>query len=369
MSDSVPAIFNKTTKVDDAVTVFVGGKVFEGWEDLSLTRELNCAASDFQFQMTDKWDVAQDPFPIQPGVPVHIHIGKTSFFQGYADKVKPSFAATKRAIVVAGRSKTQDIVDCSANDTLALQLAGLNIQEVALKLLAPFNISLIMNTSPGAPFPEVPMSIGETVFQVLDKLARQRQILFYPSYEGNLVMAKQGEARATSALTQGVNILSGSANFDNSNRFSKYLVKGQNRPEFGPDFANQGQAVDGGITRYRPLTIMAESTIDDANGQDRADYEAKVRAAKGTDLTVQTVGFFQEDGTPWEINRLVRVDSGFLGVKRQMLIKKVVFNKNGSGTLTTFELTRNDGYLFGAPPKPDVNLAFLGSLLPGGKKQ
>lgn len=347
MSERVPKPFEKTNAVPNAVTVFTGAVVFEGWEDLQLTRELNALASDFQLQFTDKWEQNKEPFRLQPGDPIHIHIQKQAFLTGFADKLGVSISAGKRGLTLSGRSKTGDLVDCSATGS---EFLNLDLQEIAEKQCEPFGILVVFKTDPGAAFPSIRIEPGQTVFQLLDKLARQRKILMYPSYDGNLVFAPQAEARATTALVQGVNILSGKADFDNSNRFSSYTTKGQNLAFLGDaakSIGVKGEATDEGVTRYRPMTLMAEQSLDEAAGDDRASYEAHLRAAKSLEVEIMVYGWFQEDGTPWEINQLVRVDSGYLGVRRQMLVKKVVFQKSGSGTTTTLTLTRNDAFLFG----------------------
>lgn len=347
MSERVPSPFEKTNPVPNAVTVFTGKTIFEGWEDLQLTRELNSAASDFQFQMTDKWEQNQESFRLQPGDPIHIHVAKQAFLTGWVDKVSVSVSAGKRGFTISGRSKTADLVDCSADGS---QFSGLDLKTLAEKLITPFGLKVVFKTEPGAIFDTLTVEPGQTIFQLLDKCARQRKILMYPSYDGNLVFSAQAEKRSSTALVQGVNIISGKANFDNTNRFSKYTTKGQNLAFLGDaaqSVAVQGAATDEGITRYRPLVLMAEHSLDDQKSEDRASYEAHLRAAKSLEVEIMVQGWFQQDGTPWEINQLVRVDSGFLGVRRQMLIKKVTFNKSNAGTTTNIELTRNDAFLFG----------------------
>lgn len=347
MSERVVRPFEKTQIIPNAVTVYTGKTVFEGWEDLQMTRELNSLASDFQFQMTDKWKPEKKSFQLAPGDPIHIHVAKQPFTTGWIDKLKPSFSTGKRSIAVSGRSKTADLVDCSADGT---QFSNLTLKDLAIKQCLPFNISVIFKGDPGLPFPDIKVEHSETVFALLDRHARQRKILMYPDYNGNLVFSPQAERKATTSLVEGVNIKSGSSSFDNSNRFSEYRVKGQNLAFLG-NAANsitaQGVAKDLGVTRFRPMNIMSEQSIDSGKSGDRAEYEAHLRAAKAMDVEVEVVGWFQEDGTPWEINQLVKVDIGSLGVRRQMLIKKVTFNKNNSGTTCNISLTRNDAFLFG----------------------
>ena len=346
MSEKTPKVVNKTKVVTDVVTVFANGSIFEGWEDLQVTRELNTAASDFSFQATDKWRTSGTSWRLQPGDKIHIHVGTQSFFTGYVEKMDCSIAAEKRTFTISGRSKTGDLVDCSA---IGSQFSGLTLREIAVKLCQPFNVKAVMKANPDKVFDTITIQQGETVFSVLEKLAKQCKVLMYASYDGNLVFAPQGEARTSSGLVQGVNLLSGKASYDNSNRFSEYIVKAQDLSFLGSakqSTQSTGSVRDFGVTRYRPLVLVSEQSADGAGSENRANYEAKIRAAKALEVEVEVQGWFQSDFTPWEINRLVRVDAGFLGVRRQMLIKKIVLNKNNSGTTSNMNLIRADAYLF-----------------------
>ena len=347
MSERVPNVFNKTDLVPDAVTLFLNKRVFEGWEDLQLTRELNVLASDFQLKLTDKWRQDQEAFPIKPGDLVHIHLAKKSFLTGWLDSLNLSFSSNDRNITASGRSRTCDLVDCSVDGDN--EYSGLNLQEIATKVCAPFNVPVIFRSPPGEAFAKVTVQQGESVFALLDRLARQRKLLMFPDYEGFLVFAQAGTRRSPVQLKEGVNVLGGSSKFDNSERFSKYVVKGQNLSFLGePDQSTSpsGEATDKGITRFRPLILVGETSTDDGASSDRAAYEAGLRAARAIEVEVAVQGWLRSDGTPWEINEIVTCDIGSLGVRRNLLVKKVVFNKNNSGTTASLTLIRPDAFEF-----------------------
>lgn len=351
MSAKVPSVTEKTKLIDDAVTLFVNGKVFEGWEDLQITRELNAAASDFQLQLVDKWRQDQQEWRLQPGDAIHIHIGKDTILTGYTDRVSASFSSNQRTVTVNGRSKTGDLVDCSV--TGENEFSGLNLKEIATKLCSPFGIQVVFNVDPGAAFDKVTIQQGETVFALIDRLARQRKLLVYPTVFGNLAFDVGGKARSGTTLKQGVNILSGSANYDNSDRFSEYTTKGQNLSFLGDQAQNtsaSGKATDKGVTRFRPMVLVAEATADDQTSADRASYEANIRAAKSQDIQIEVQGWHKADGGLWDINQLIPVDCGFLGVRRTLLSKRVAYIKNGSGTTCNISLVRKEAFEF----KPEV---------------
>lgn len=347
MSEKVPEIAQGTHRLEDAATLFIGKTVYEGWEDLKVTRELNSVASDFQLQIVDKWRVDQEPWRLVPGELAHVHLGKQSIITGYIDKVEASVDKSRRSVTVSGRSKTADLVDCSVIGEN--QFSGLTIKEIAEKLCEPFGIKVTLNGNAGAVFPSIVVQQSETVFALLDRLARERKLLMYPTHEGNLVISEKGTLRASNEIRQGVNYLSGKSTFDYSNRFSKYVIKGQNLGFLGTaeqSTSPMGEATDEGVSRYRPLLIVAENTVDGESSADRANYEAELRAAKALTAEVQVQGWFQSDGKLWDINQIVFVDAGFLGIRRRMLIQKVEFNKSNAGTTTSISLIREDAYGF-----------------------
>lgn len=361
-----PKVVEKTEVIKDAVTFFSDKEIYEGWEDVQITREINTAATEFQLRLTDRWQPGQTPWRIKPGSHAHIHIGKQSVVTGYVDSVNASFSANDRSITAAGRTKTADLVDCSV--TGANEFSNITLKEIAVKLCNPFGIPVIFQASAGDSFAKVTVKQGETVFALLDRLARQRKLLMIPSYDGGLIFTQRGTVRAGTELRQGVNVLSGSMNCDNSNRFSQYTAKGQNLSFLGsPEESSspEGKATDEGITRFRPLVIMNEGTSDNKNTKDRALYEANIRAAKSIEAEIEVVGWFKQDGKLWDVNEVVQCDVGFLGLRREMLIKKVVYQKNSGGTTCILTLIREDAYDFdgtsqkGAKLKKEDELGWL----------
>lgn len=347
MSERVPNVSEKTKLITDAVTLFVGSTVYEGWEDVQITRELNTAAAEFQLQLVDKWRVDQEPYRIQPGAAIKIGVGKQIILNGYVDALNVSIQSNTRSVTISGRSKPGDLVDCSI--TSENEYSGLNIQEIATKLFKPFGIEPVFFTEPGLPFEKITVQQGESVFSLIDKLARQRNLLVYPSFNGNLIFAPVAERRLAVELRQGVNVLSGNARFDNSNRFSKYIVKGQTigyleEPE--ESIASLGEAVDKGVSRFRPLVILAEQAQDSGSTENRAAYEAEIRAAKALEIDVEVQGWFQAPNRFWGLNEVAFCDIGFLGVRRKMVTSKIVYNKNSGGTTAVLTLIRGDSFEF-----------------------
>lgn len=360
MSENGVSTFENGKLIEDAVTLYVGGKIYEGWEDVKITRQVNALASTFDIQLTDRWIEGQETWTIKPGQSIHIHGGKRSILTGYVDAVKASISADSRSITISGRSKTADLVDCSVEGPA--EYLGLNLKEIAEKVCQPFGISVLFQADPGGPFEKITLQNGETCFALLDRLTRERKLIMYPSYEGSLIFANQGTTVAPTQLKEGVNVLSANSSHDFSERFSKYTTKGQNLGFFGDGedvVSPKGEATDDAVTRYRPLVILAENPVDGGTSEDRAAYEATLRAAKSQTAEVEVQGWYQAPEVLWDINQQVFVDIGSIGLRRKMLIDKVSYNKTNAGTRATLSLVRQDAYNFTKKVKKEADLSWL----------
>lgn len=347
MSEKVPSITEKNVVIDDAVSLFSEGNIYDGWETASITRELNSIASSFNLGLTDIWTIDNQKWRLKPGDSAEIHIGKTAIVNGYLDALNISFSAQQRVINALGRSKTADLVDCSYVGPN--EFSPLPINSIVQKLIEPFGLSVELKSDAGANFNKFNIRTGETVFEAIDRLARARTLLVYPSFDGNVVLEKKGAKRASTELRQGINILSGSANFDNTNRYSDYIVKGQAAGIIGSKEdarKAKGEAKDAGILRYRPIQLIAENNTDTGGTKERAKYEAAIRAAKSSQVQITTQGWFQADGTPWDINQIIGVYAPFLGIRVDMLCVGATYRKSNSGTTTTLRLIREDAFEF-----------------------
>jgi prophage tail gpP-like protein len=248
------------------VQVRIGGINYEGWESVSVLRNLEAAASSFACTMAEKTtELPIEPWSFPPGVPCSIWLDGTLVLTGFVDAYQPRFSATSHGVELRGRSKTADFVDCAAL-VAGGQFKALSIWDIATRLAQPFGLTV--TSTPGSlpemvdqprpspdfvgPMPQVPASSviegprpspdfigpmppiqdvqiqqGETAHAVLERLARMQGLLVTDTAAGNLALTRVGERVAITALVQGQNILGGSATLDVSERYSEYTVKGQ----------------------------------------------------------------------------------------------------------------------------------------------
>lgn len=348
-----PNVFDRSTLIENVVTFYVNNKIFDGWKNVKINRTLNAVSGTFSLTILNKSEIDGDKWELKPGQRAHLHLGKNAVFEGYIDNLDISYSSNARNITFQGRDRTADLVDCSALGECEYQ--NLTLSQIAEKLTEPFGLKVLTLTDIGEAFPTISIKPGEKVFEVLNKLARQRGVLLYSSTHGNLVINKTGTQRATTELIEGVNILSAKSNYNNSDRFNQYIVKAQNDGLIGSSAEDategEGKSSDSGIDRYRPLIIIAENAGDSAMAQSRAQWEATFRSAKATTITVTLSDWREKNGDLWDINKLVYLRSKKLGVNDQFLINSVSFSQSeNQARLCELELVRKDAY----SKKPEV---------------
>lgn len=375
-------------------SLLVGGDEYSGWTSMRVTRGLERCCSDFELQVSERWGLEDETWQIQPGETCEIKFEDELVLTGYVDAYRPSYDAGSHSIRLTGRSKTCDFVDSSILVDGG-QFAGLTVGQIAAELARPFGIEVLVEQD-GPPEAEVQVQQGETNFALVERLARLQELLVTDDANGRLVLTRAGNTQAASALRHGENIKTASAELDNSQRFSDYIVKAQ-RPgnskkskddaqKPGPGSIDwQRSAVnlrtipnvseryrqrmlierarsskrgnpksltqigatvkDPDITRYRPHVIVAEAQGDDADCAKRAEWECRRRIAKAIRATISVNGWRQTDGALWATNLMVDCEAPWLALERELIIAQVQFSYDSNGALTTLELTLPDAFL------------------------
>lgn len=389
-----------------AVVLRIGGVDYSGWHAISVLRGLEQAAASFSCSVSERTSGFRlEPWLLRPGAPCSIFLDGELVITGFVDTYAPRFDANSHGVELRGRSRTADFVDGAAI-VPGGQFKQLSLWEIAQRLAAPFGITVTSQTGGmiegprpsaefvgpmppiAAPTPAGPASLlselfgsmgalqdvqvqqGETCYALLERLARLQGLLLTDTATGHLSLARVGTRFATGALVQGVNILGASAELDASQRFSQYVVKGQvantddrvDRKDAAAVAAGTetpgsesaagdsvraciGAVLDGFLGRYKPWLLTAETQANDAQCQQRAEWEARRRAGYSTRASVVVAGWRQFPGGPlWDTNLLVPVVSSYLGVNRVLLISTVEFRKDDGGSTTRLELTLPDAY-------------------------
>jgi len=337
----------------DVLTVKVAGKEYGGWKAFRLTRGLERAVADLAIDGSEHWPLLTEPWRIPEGAAIEAWLGDDKVLTGWIDSNEASFNATAHGVKLGARSKTGDLVDCSAV-VGGGSFANLSLKEIAQRLTQPFGVEVVCDVDTGKPFPSVSVQNGEEPWKLIERLARQRKLLITDDADGRLVITRLGEERAADVVKHPdggwVKITGGR---DLKDRFSHYIVKAQAGSEWagvsGAGAASalahaEGRFTDPGVPRYRPKLIVSEGASNSGGALERAEWDARRRIGRSLKITCERIGWRQSDGTLWRPNLLTRCTVPFLDCDTDMAVGEVTYSKASDGTRCSISLHPPDAF-------------------------
>jgi prophage tail gpP-like protein len=337
------------------INLNINGAVHTGWKAVQVKLSMDNLSGAFHLDITDKWGsntllnpVARE---IKPADACTVDIEGETVITGYIDKVSPSYDSLTHGISVDGRDKAGDLVDCSIINGTG-QYKGLKLEQIAQRICEPFGIPVITNIDTGKKFDTFNIEQGMTAFEAIQKMCKMRRCLAISDGKGRVLITRAGTDTASTPLLEGQNILAASADYDFTERYRQYVCKGQKQGDDNSSInnirANKGVVTDEFVPRYRPLLVVADGQADGLTCFERAVFEAAVRRGKSRKFNVTVVGWLQADGSLWGINKLVQIESKWLGVLDTLLIAEVNFKIDQNGETTELTITSPEAYLMPA---------------------
>lgn len=347
----------------EEVTLVIDDKEFGGWQTVRITRGIERMPSDFELSVTEVVPSAVQAFIIKPGQACEVWIGRERVITGYVDRVEPSYAPRQHTVRITGRGRCQDLVDCAA-EWPGNQIVASSVLEVARKLAKVYDIDVSGASGPavgqgGATLiPQLNLMLGETAWEIIDRLCRIAGLLAYEHTDGSLRIVDSppivsGSAltsasvqkeivaffdRAASGFAEGVNVQRASASFTADQRFSTYQAYRFSFDSF-TDLGDAGNLIgetsDPGVDRRRLRVIIAEMghSLGQQNAIDRARWEASRRWGRSRTVRLTTDAWRDSAGALYVPNTLAPLDLPSLRVDGLLwLISEVTYRKGQQGT-------------------------------------
>ncbi len=335
-------------KNPDLVELTIGGQVHAGWKAVSIETGLENLASAFRLDLAERWPDAPDRFDLKAGAEAKVSIGGATVITGFIDVLESALDGGNHSIGVSGRSKAADLIDCSAVAKPG-RWVNRTLEAIASELAKPFGVTVTAEASTAPPFKAFAIQQGESVFECIERMCRQRGLLPVSDAQGNIRIISLKPAGAAVRLEQGKHILSVEATHNVAERFSDYILKGQ---AAGDDDAHgktvsepKAEAKDPGVGRYRPLIIVAEDQATVASLRKRANWEATVRAAKGQSAQVSVIGWRSPDGKLWREGQKVTLDAPAAWMVGDLLVAAVTLTlDDDGGTVAVLTVVRPEAY-------------------------
>jgi len=324
----------------------VNGIEYGGWKSYRIQRSVEQVSGVFSLAVSDRWAVNQERRAINPDDQCELVYGDLTLIKGHADQVGISYDAESHSINVSGRDLTADLVDCSAQHATG-QIFDNDLTQVAKLLVAPYGISVVADVSVAPAFAEVTIDDGESIYDVIERLARHRGVLLI-SDKGQLRITKPSTKRIPTPLVLGQNIKSCDANISTRERYHTYLVKTQSAADDswpGQQAAESNASItDPKIRAPRLKIIVAEEGNNADDCRARGRWQRNIATARGTSINYVCQGHEYADGMIWRENRMVRVVDPFLSIEDDLFIASVEYSKDDSGTHTNLTVAPRAAY-------------------------
>lgn len=366
------------------VSILVDGQVYKGWKSARIECGIEQISRAFALSVTDDFPGNESFRRLRPGQEVQLFIGNDVVCTGYITSTPIRYDAKSVSVQVQGKSKTVDLVDCCSPwaaiapsgkaagqksdgwqdvkgvkesvkpvqpaKTVNKSWHNQTVKQIIADLCAPYDIKVVCEVKDlNAKLVNFTVSPGEKVFESINRLLTKENLIVTDNAYGDLVITEPGFAgKCTDFLEVGKNILSGSANFDFSQRYSKYVVLGQHKGsdlEFGKKVCqDQGISEDRGVPRHRLFVLKDTGQSSNAIASNRAEFENNLRRAKCKISSHRAQGWRQLSGELWRMNSEVVIEDNILMMKESQLVYKITYSLDSSGSFTDIESLPKDGY-------------------------
>lgn len=265
----------------------------EFFNSFSLNLIYNSVGSSFSF---DWFYNPENKEHVELGLIGHYHIAKVEhngqrLLRGYILSTAFSDASQKQLTKITGYSVPGVINDCTIPpDSYPLQYDGLTLREIAQKLVAPFDFSIVVDGSVSSLMDQVidktTANNTESIQSYLSSLCKQKNIVMSNDVNGNLLFT-----RAKTNLTP---IL----NFDGGIPFTKMTLTFNGQPMHSHITVMKQASADGGNAGqftirnpyvpfvYRPKVVLQNSGDD--NNTQQAAQQNLANELKNFKLVIET---------------------------------------------------------------------------------
>jgi len=330
----------------DELSLTVGKVTLVGWQRISVTRPLAAIPASFSIEATEKYPNRPD-IDLKAGEPCTVKIGADLVLTGYVDRYQSAIAAGNHTIRVEGRSKSEDLVDCSAlventsagsPSTPGMQVVNGTTLDIVRKLAAPYNVKVQSTAGDVIQVPQFNINLGETVWEIVYRITRYSEMLVYDMPDGSIMLAKVGTEAMASGFTLGENVEAADVMMSMDQRYSEYEGHLISTMALGTDagvnMPGVGEIVRyAEVPRFRKLYVISEQFVMGVPlAGKRAIWEKNRRWGQSFNFTVTCDAWRDAKGKLWAPNMLAPIVAPALKLdRRDWLIGTVTYTRDEGG--------------------------------------
>lgn len=327
-----------------AISGWTRASVQSGIEQVARVAELEIATVDAGVK-TPGNTAPPESLDIVMGDPVEIWVDDERAITGWVEEIAPLATADEDMVAVTVRSRTGDVVDCSAPPDV---LRRVTLLTLARALCTPLGVEVFDAANDAYVYDRVKPDAGETVADVLQRVARDRGILITDDAQGRLVLYRPDAAPVNpTPLIRGQNILESRARYSNAERFGTYECRGQTITDSAITVDGRATAADGGVRPRRRKVLTPARPLGPSDARRLCEWEALTRMGRGQEAQVTVSGWQDADGLLWTTGQLVDVTCSRLRLERARLLitDAVVSVDPQSGRRTTLSVQPVQAFL------------------------
>lgn len=287
----------KITRLDDnlsvPLTVAVDGVMMsEVCTRIDVEKGLDQFAHHFSFDVVGQTAIDGLAY----GALVEIKRGSELLCTGFINRLRQPITADGATLSVEGRSRTADLVDCSATHKLGHWTNATPLAIIG-DVCRPFGITV--KAAPDAAstaaakevFGRFGLEYGETAFSAIDRACKVRGLLPVTQPDASILLVRKVAALDTSTAQRTIGrtrVLSHERSYDDSGLYSTYQTSVHlATPE---DAADEIGAASGVVKRWRPLVLPPETHQSASSAKVRLQWEANIRRGRAERFTFTVLG-------------------------------------------------------------------------------
>ena len=333
--------------MESEVTVELGNDRLTGWNSVVVSASLSAVAATVSLA-----GAALPARGLTGREPIRVLENGEPIFRGYLNSVSFEVDGERASFQADGYSLASDLVD-SIIDPLGTpsEMIDRSVADIvgeyafALNRRLPVVNELPANTRRIAKHAPVP---GESYWSAVERACRSAGVLATPGPDGEIRLIAPGLwKRIPVLLRQGDNVESMRVSTSWSDRYHFLVAQGQGAST-GSDWQNRlrvtGEAQDQAVrnTRVNVVQLEGNPTAEDCTA--RAEWEAAVRAARGTSIEVIVAGWRHSAGELWAQGTRLQTALPAIGVSGPLVVDGVTFRYDDKAQTTQLRLARADAY-------------------------
>ena len=255
---------------------------------------------------------------LKPGDRVDIAMAGFVVIQGgFIEKRQAAYDANRHGVMVSGYSAAGPLTKVSA-DAGTGQFRGYKIDAIANRLLKAHGLKFKVQNGPDGwdlPFPNFVVHFGETPFDAIARMCRQRGLWLWSEANGDITAGSKDAASGGLVFTEGDNILSASCNITmplaeavkgNAQQPGSDSLFGRKAAEISAKATLSGGVP--GLTR----NVLAEMPLSQKELQLRTNMESQAIEASQLQVSLAYQGWLNPAGKLWDLSEMVTVKSPML---------------------------------------------------------